>query len=99
MVGFGARKPYGAAIAVTPILRLKWANISETNIGAIQDVQPRDNGPLGNHTKFQLDWSKNGRVMAEKRMPIYGHKHVAEANFGLQLGQTFIFFNETNFIR
>ena len=49
----------------------------------ILDVQSIDNGPLSNHTKFQLDWSKNGRVMAEKRMPIYGHTRVSEVNFGL----------------
>ena len=50
----------------------------KSGLGAILD-----NGPLSNHTKLQLDWSKNGRVMAEKRMPIYGHSHVSEVNFGL----------------
>ena len=46
-------------------------------------AQSIDNGPLSNHKKFQLDWSKNGRVMAEKRMPIYGHMRASEVNFGL----------------
>ena len=53
----------------------------KSDLSAILDVI--DNGPLSNHTKFQLDCSKNGRVMAEKRMPIYGHTRVSEVNFGL----------------
>ena len=55
----------------------------KSDLGAILDVESIDNGPLSNHTKFQLDWSKNGRVMAEKLMPIYGHTRVSEVNFGL----------------
>ena len=55
----------------------------KSDLSAILDVLSIDNGPLSNHTKFQLDWSKNGRVMAEKRMPIYGHTRVSEVNFDL----------------
>ena len=55
----------------------------KSDLSAILDVFSIANGHLSNHTKFQLDWSKNGRVMAEKRMPIYGHTRVSEVNFGL----------------
>ena len=75
MVGFVAQNPYGAAQNGCIFLK--------SDLGAILDVFSIDNGPLSNHTKFQLDWSKNGRVMAEKRMPIYGHTRVSEVNFGL----------------
>ena len=83
MVGFVAQNPYGAAVVATPILRPKWVHFLKSDLGAILDVFSIDNDPLSNHTKFQLDWSKNGRVMAEKRMPIYGHTRVSEVNFGL----------------
>ena len=71
MVGFVGQKPYGAAVVATPIFRPKWVHFLISDLGTIVDVESIDNGPLSNHTKFQLDWSKNGRVMAEKRMPIY----------------------------
>ena len=31
-----------------------------------------DNSLISSHKKFQPDWSKNGLVMAKKRMPLYG---------------------------
>ena len=83
MVRSVAQKPYGAAVVAAPIFRPKWVHFFESDLGAILDVLSIDNGPLSNLKKFQLDWSKNGRVMAEKRMPIYGHMRVSEVNFGL----------------
>ena len=59
----------------------KMVHFFKSDLGAILDVLSIDNGPLSNHKQFQLDWSKNGRVMAEKRMPIYGHMRVIRGQF------------------
>ena len=48
--------------------------------------------------KFELDYSKNGRFMVKKRMPIYGHKGSNIHIYGPYLGQISIISNGVNFL-
>ena len=47
----------------------KWQIRPKTKISQHQSI---DNSLLSSHKKFQPNWSKNGWVMAKKRMPLYG---------------------------
>ena len=70
LAGFGVPRPNGATVAPAPKNRHKWRLFLESDLGAIWGVQSIDNGPLSYHKKFEPDISKNGRVMAKKRMSI-----------------------------
>ena len=61
----------------TPFLRPnKDPKIRNSKIRVLFQIfqhQSIDNIPKSCHMKFELDYSKNGRFMVKKRMPIYGH--------------------------
>ena len=68
LVGFWASRPFSASCAATPIFPQKTHLFKISTKITISHPQSID-GLLSSHKKFQSDWPKSGRVIAEKRMP------------------------------